>query len=336
MADFHRFETRAMLAFLLLGAICAARSFAQPGQPIHPKYSVQFFPLQLENQDLRMAYRDVQPTRTSNGKAVLLLHGKNFSGFYWEPTIEFLAQQGYRVIAPDQLGFGASSRPDIHYSFHQMAQNTKALLDHLGIPQVDVIAHSMGGMLGVRFTLLFPETVEKLVLENPLGLEDYRKLVPYIPLQQQYAAELSQTYEKMRDYQKSYYPGAWKPEYEAYVQDQASVLGTGEYPRDAWSSALTYEMIYEQPIVYEVGDISRPTLLIIGQADRTVVGKNRLPPSLQSVAGQFPELGRKTHAAIKGSTLVEVPDCGHIPHIQKPEQFRNAVVAFFAAAPSSR
>lgn len=332
MVDFHRFETRALRVIVLLGAIWAAVSFAQPGQALHPKYSVQFFELQVEKQDLRMAYRDVQPTGAANGKVVLLLHGKNFSGFYWEPTIEFLAQQGYRVIAPDQLGFGGSSRPDIHYSFHQMAQNTKALLDHLGIPQVDVIAHSMGGMLGVRFTLLFPETVEKLVLENPIGLEDYRKLVPYISLQQQYAAEMSQTYEKMRDYQKSYYPGAWKPEYEVYVQDQASVLGTGEYARDAWSSALTYEMIYEQPIVYEVGEISRPTLLIIGQADRTVVGKNRLPPGLQSVAGQYPELGRKTHAAIKGSTLVEVPDCGHTPHIQKPEEFRNAVVTFFAAA----
>src|ERR1035441_7550540 len=133
-----------------------------------------------------------------------------------------------------------------------------------------------------------------VVLENPIGLEDYRRLVPYTPLQQQYAAELSQTYEKMRDYQKSYYPGAWKPEYEVYVQDQASVLDTGEYPRDAWSSALTYQMIYEQPVVYEVSEISRPTLLIIGQADRTVVGKNRLPPSLQSVAGQYPELGRRS------------------------------------------
>jgi pimeloyl-ACP methyl ester carboxylesterase len=169
-------------------------------------------------------------------------------------------------------------------------------------------------------------------LENPLGLEDYRKLVPYLPLQQQYAAELSQSYDKMRDYQKSYYPEAWRPEYEVYVQDQASVLGTGEYPRDAWSAALTYQMIYEQPVVYEVGEISRPTLLIIGQADRTVVGKNRLPPRLQSVAGQYPELGRKTHEAIKGSTLVEVSDCGHIPHIQKPDQFRNAVMTFFAVA----
>ena len=335
MFDFQRFRTPASFVIVLFAAI-SPPLLAQQGPALHPKYSVPFFQLQVENQDLRMAYRDVQPTGASNGKTVLLLHGKNFSGFYWEPTIEFLVQQGYRVVAPDQLGFGASSRPDIHYSFHQMAQNTKALLDHLGIKQVDVIAHSMGGMLGVRFTLLFPETVEKLVLENPIGLEDYRKLVPYIPLQQQYAAELSQTYEKMRDYQKSYYPGAWEPEYEVYVQDQASVLDTGEYPRDAWSAALTYQMIYEQPVVYELGEITRPTLLIIGQADRTVVGKNRLPPNLQSVAGQYPELGRKTHAAIKVSTLVEIPDCGHIPHIQKPEQFRSVVVAFLAAAHSSR
>jgi pimeloyl-ACP methyl ester carboxylesterase len=205
----------------------------------------------------------------------------------------------------------------------------------LGIPQVYVIAHSMGGMLGVRFALLFPETVEKLVLENPLGLEDYRKLVPYTPLEQQYAENMSETYEKMRDYQKTYYPGAWRPEYEIYVQDQASVLGAGQYPGDAWSSALTYEMIYEQPIIYEVSAISRPTLLIIGQDDRTVVGKNRLPPALRSVAGQYPDLGRKAHAAIPGSTLVEISNCGHIPHIQKPEEFRNAVVRFFAGTPAS-
>lgn len=70
---------------------------------------------------------------------------------------------------------------------------------------------------------------------------------------------MSQTYEKMRDYQRSYYPGARKPE--VYVRDQASVLSTGEYPRDAWSSALTYQMIYEQPVAYEMAEISCPTLL---------------------------------------------------------------------------
>ena len=316
-----------LLAVLVL-CLFGAAAHAQSLQPPPGKYPVRYFSLKVESQDLRIAYRDVAPAAAPNGKAVLLLHGKNFSGFYWEPTIEFLVQRGYRVIAPDQLGFGFSSRPDIHYSFHQMAANTKALLDHLGIKTVSVVGHSMGGMLAVRFTLLYPDTVEKLVLENPIGLEDYRKLVSYTPLEQQYAVELGQTLDKMRDYQKSYYPGAWKPEYEVYVQDQAWVIDTGEFPRAAWSSALTYAMIYEQPVVYELGEIRRPTLLIIGQADRTVVGKNRLPASLQAVAGQYPELGRKTQAAIKGSQLVEVPGCGHIPHIQKPEQFRQALATF--------
>jgi len=319
---------KAVLILLLLLVPCGATAYAQLLQPPPAKYPVRYFSWKLEGQYLRIAYRDVAPSTAANGKTVLLLHGKNFSGFYWEPTIEFLVQRGYRVIAPDQLGFGFSSRPDIHYSFHQMAANTKALLDHLGIKAVSVVGHSMGGMVAVRFTLLYPEAVEKLVLENPIGLEDYRRLVPYISLEQQYAVELSQTIDKMRDYQKSYYPGAWKPEYEVYVQDQAWVIGTGEFPRAAWSSALTYAMIYEQPVVYELGEISRPTLLIIGQADRTVVGKNRLPASLQAVAGQYPELGRKTQAAIKGSQLVEVPGCGHIPHIQKPEQFREALEKF--------
>ncbi len=335
MIGFERFVARVLFTlFLLIPAVglgWGATAVAQTGQAVQPRYAVQFFPLRVESQDLRMAYRDVQPTAAANGKTVLLLHGKNFSGFYWESTIAALAARGFRVIAPDQLGFGASSRPNIHYSFHQMAENTKALLDHLGVQQVDLIGHSMGGMVAVRFTLLYPETVAKLVLEDPIGLEDYRRLVPYISLQAEYAAELAQTYDTMLAYQKTYYPeaGAWKPEYEAYVRDQTSVLGTPEYPHDAWAAALTYEMIYEQPIVYELDRISRPTMLIIGQDDRTVVGKNRLPASLLSVAGQYPELGRKTQAAIKGSVLVEVKDCGHIPHIQKAETFRNAVLGFF-------
>ena len=55
---------------------------------------------------------------------------------------------------------------------------SKALLKSLGIQRVSVIANSMGGMVGVRFARLYPQTVQKLVLENPLGLEDYSKDIP--------------------------------------------------------------------------------------------------------------------------------------------------------------
>jgi len=65
-------------------------------------YPVQFLPLSIEGQDLKMAYMDVPPRGGGNGKVVLLLHGKNFFGAYWKDTITFLADNGYRVIVPDR------------------------------------------------------------------------------------------------------------------------------------------------------------------------------------------------------------------------------------------
>jgi pimeloyl-ACP methyl ester carboxylesterase len=144
-------------------------------------FPVKFLPLEIEGQSVRMAYMDVQfqffapPPRSG---VVVLLHGKNFYGSYWENTINALAAQGYRVIIPDQIGFGKSSKPDIHYSFDLLAANTAALLDELKIEKAAVVGHSMGGMLAVRFARNYPARTAQLVLENPIGLEDYRFKVP--------------------------------------------------------------------------------------------------------------------------------------------------------------
>ncbi|MGA9210476.1 MAG: alpha/beta hydrolase, partial [Terriglobales bacterium] len=198
---------------LLVWVMCLAAALAAQ-EPPRAAYAVEFFHVQIERQDLRMAYRDVKPTAAANARTVLLLHGKNFSGFYWERVIGLLASRGFRVVAPDQIGFGLSSRPNIHYSLHQMAANTKALLDRLGIARVVVVGHSMGGMLATRFTLLYPGMVDKLVLEDPIGLEDYRTFVPYASIEELYENELHATYESFLKYQKGYYT-SWKPEYEA-------------------------------------------------------------------------------------------------------------------------
>ena len=317
-----------MSRYRLLAPACVLFSALLVAQmPPKAAYPVQFFPVRIEGQDLRMAYRDAKPTAAPNRKTVVLLHGKNFSGYYWERVIRVLASHGFRVVAPDQIGFGASSRPDIHYSFHRMAASTKALLDHLGIERVLVVGHSMGGMLAARFTLMYPGSVEKLVLEDPIGLEDYRTFVPYASVEELYESERNATYQSFLNYQKGYYT-SWKPEYEQYVQDQAWVLGTGDYPRDALAAALTSEMTYEQPVCYEFSRIQAPTLLIIGHEDRTVPGKARLSPEMKAVAGDYPRLGAKTHEQIQGSKLVEIPNCGHIPHIERPEAFDDALLKF--------
>lgn len=290
-------------------------------------YTVHFLPLTIEVQDLRMAYMDVAPEGGENGKTVLLLHGKNFFGAYWKETIRILSRNGYRVIVPDQIGFGKSSKPDIHYSFHLLAANTKKLLDTLGVKEVAVVGHSMGGMLATRFVLMYPEAVTHLVLENPIGLEDYRPIVPYTPLEDLYRNELGATETGIRNYHKTYYV-QWKPGYEEYVAVAARMKEGGESPRLAMSSALTYQMIYEQPVCYEFTNIKAKTLLVIGQSDRTVAGKSRVKKELLPNVGQYPELGRRTAKLIPNSSLVEIPNVGHIPHFEAQEVFHQEVLSF--------
>ncbi|TCJ18669.1 alpha/beta hydrolase [Flaviaesturariibacter flavus] len=304
-----------VLAFVLSDACAQAPSYPYP---------VGYIRLDIERKAVRMAYMDVQP-RKSNGEAVLLLHGKNFNGYYWKGVIEDLAQQGYRVIVPDQVGWGLSDKPDIHYSFHLLARNTKALLDTLGIQKINVVGHSMGGMLAARFVLMYRDRVSRLVLENPIGLEDYRAMVPYRTPDEQFAQELKATRASLKEYQQSYYP-QWKPEYEQYVDAQWMALQYPDFRSATWASALTYNMIYEQPVVHELHLLVK-TLLVIGQEDRTVVGKALIKGD-KTRYGNYPALGRWLQRTIKGAQLVELKGVGHIPHIQAPEAFRKAMLSF--------
>jgi pimeloyl-ACP methyl ester carboxylesterase len=290
-------------------------------------YPVSYLPLVIEGQELKMAYMDVPPKRGANGKSVLLLHGKNFFGAYWRDTIAFLAENGYRVIVPDQIGFGRSSKPNLHYSFHALAANTKKLLDTLDVKEVTVVGHSMGGMLATRFALMFPETATGLVLENPIGLEDYRTFVPYVSVDEQYRSELKATSEGIRNYHKSYFV-KWLPEFGEFAEVAVRQRLSGEYPRLAMSSALTYEMIYEQPVCHEFPGIKARTLLVIGQSDRTVVGKARVKKELLPRVGQYPELGRATARLIPGAKLVEIANVGHIPHMEMKDRFHEALLNF--------
>ncbi|MDQ1140457.1 alpha/beta fold hydrolase [Pedobacter agri] len=284
-------------------------------------YPVKFLPLSTEGQDIKMAYMDVAPTIAANGKTAILFHGKNFGGYYWGNVIKALTAIGYRVIVPDQIGFGKSSKPFIHYSFHQLAAWNKKLLDTLGIQKTVVLGHSMGGMLATRFALLYPNTTEKLLLENPIGLEDYKTFVPYVNTLQQYQTELKTTAESVRKYYQSSYFTYWKPEYEYLVNIAGGVTFSADYPRWAKVAAMTFTMIYEQPVVYEFQNLKVPTVLFIGKEDKTIVGKGLLTPDQQVLHGQYRFLGKQTAAKIPGAKIIEFEACGHIPHIEIPTEF---------------
>ncbi|MCR5886447.1 alpha/beta hydrolase [Hymenobacter sp. J193] len=292
-------------------------------------FPVRYLPLKLEGKAVRMAYMDVAATAQANGRTVVLLHGKNFFGAYWRETIKALTAAGFRVVVPDQVGFGKSDKPDLHYSFHQLAQNTRRLLDTLGVRRAVVVGHSMGGMLATRFALLYPEATEKLVLENPIGLEDYRVGVPYQTIAQAEATELKSIEASIRKYHATYYPHGYPQAHDEWLLPLAAQTRHPDFPQVARANALTFDMIYQQPVSYEFSWVQVPTLLIIGQDDRTVVGKGLIKdPKTLAAMGQYPELGRRTASRIKRAKLVPLPGVGHIPHLEALAKFQAALRAF--------
>ena len=120
----------------------------------------------------------------------------------------------------------------------------------------------------------------------------------------------------------------WKPECEQYVIAQAEPLQQKDFSSVAWINALTYQMIYEQPVLYDLAKLNMPTLLLVGELDRTVVGKDLLPVKKQKLYGNYPVLATNAGKKIKNSQVVILSGIGHIPHVQRIDLFRKNVLSF--------
>lgn len=313
---------------LLLAVSCAtSRPSQEPGYDATLstfQYPFEVKKLELENQGqkLSMAYMDLNPTGTPKG-TIVLLHGKNFGGFYFERIAKDLVAKNYRVIIPDQIGFGKSSKPDkFQYSFHQLANNTFTLLDSLNEGSIILVGHSMGGMLGTRMALMRPQSVKKLILINPIGLEDYKLLTPYKSVDELYQMELKNTPEKIKQYQvDAYYAGSWKPEYEPLIVPAVGWTKNKDFPIIAKVAALTSEMAYTQPVVYEFSQLKVATVLIMGQRDRTALGKGWATDANKKIMGNYPALGKKVKKMIPHSKLIALKGIGHVPFYEDYDLF---------------
>ena len=296
-------------------------------------YAVHSFSFRSQSQQFAMAYMDVEPKGAAVGVAVLL-HGKNFCGASWEATIGSLRDAGYRVVVPDQLGFCKSSKPlNYQYSLQQLAANTRSLLAGLRAGRIVLIGHSMGGMLAMRFALMYPEEVTALALVDPLGLEDWKaKGALYRTVDERYAVEVQTTPDVLRKYQlDQYYNNRWHPEYDRWLNVLSGMYTGNGRERYAWNQALTSDMIFTQPVVYELERIRMPTAIIIGSLDRVSPFKEAAPPDVAAQLGNYPELARRAAKRMQSARVVELADLGHVPQLEAPDRFNQALLQWLAS-----
>jgi pimeloyl-ACP methyl ester carboxylesterase len=333
---------RFALDFLVAGALSAEAGplWATPPPPI-PKapedvkpgpityedvsypYPVSYLPLTMYGQDVQMAYMDVASAGKPNGRVVVLLHGRYFGGFYFGGPIDALRNAGYRVIVPDQIGFGRSSKPIMPYNFNDMALNTHRLLRSFRIGVFDIAGHDMGAALAARMAGATSDFLpERVVLCDPIGLKDIRyEPTRWYSTDDFYKSTMAQT----RDVNYNVYnqmirscfpPSAWKPEYEQYTRILFARTLSDKWPQLAMVDAILSGLLYLDPVVYDWPHIKAKTLVVGGDQD----------------GEDFPALARHAARVIPGAQFVLFPGVGHIPHIQAPEIFNGLLLQFLARA----
>ena len=284
-------------------------------------YPVQYLDVRNFGMDLKLAYMDAPPVGRGNGQTVMMFHGMNFAGLAFAPTIKALTEAGFRVVVPDRIGYGRSSKPDMPYSLNVFVSNAKALLDHLGVERAAIVGHSMGGMVASRYAMVYDDSVSHVVMVNQIGLSDQRQSRPWTDMEEAYQRTLTGTsYQSILRNHQIYYPN-WKDEYLYWVRIQYGLTLTSEWPRLAKIRAWQQSILYFDPVVYDWQHIDSKALVIGGAADR--------------LTRNYAEEARKVAETLKNAELVLFDGVGHVPHLEIPEKYHAELIRFLSSDPNA-
>lgn len=276
----------------------------------------------------RLAYMDIAPESGQPRGTVLLVHGKNFFAAYWKDVIATLRHEGYRTIVPDLIGWGKSTKAST-LTAASLVAHLRSLIDALKVNSVAVVGHSTGGLVAMQMARALPERVASLVLENPMGLEDYRRgLTRQVGHDDWAADERSSTADQVRQYIAHYFVNKDPRLIDPFVAVRTAIAASPEFERWVQSSAAATDMLLNEPAVDFVASLPARTLFVCGLADRTYVGAKYTAPNEQAAKGNIAAMAQGFAGRMPAARFVGVPDTGHVPHLESPAAFLSAVLEF--------
>lgn len=263
---------------------------------------------------VRVHYQDAGE---ANAPPIILLHGFASSTLVWSKVFLEIAAAGFRVIAPDLLGYGYSAKPrDFDYTIGAQAQMITGLLDQLGLDRAIVVGSSYGGAVAATVALDYPGRVEKLVLVGAVtNNEPTRYMLMRLfgsPLIGDLVSPLLVGSRRLlrRRMRRVYDRHSW-------VLDEQRV----EARHLPLRAAATHRAIIRtvrrwnaDRVQCDAHLITQPTLLLWGDNDPEVPLRN----------------GERLLELINGARLIVFRNCGHLPHEEVPEAFTEVVVDFFS------
>jgi pimeloyl-ACP methyl ester carboxylesterase len=242
-----------------------------------------------------------------SGPVVVLLHGLGADGSSWASNIAPLSAK-YRVIVPDQIGFGKSDKPFISYRVGTLVDFLNGLLKELKVERATLVGNSLGGFTAAAYALAYPDKVDKLVLVDAAGYA-----VPKDTDPRTFNVLNPSTREGVRQVMSLVFYDKKMFANDAVVDTlYAKKMQTG----DGYTVQQFIESILrgEDVLDGKLDKLKQPTLLVWGREDM-------LTPL---------SLGERFNKDIKGSQLFILEKCGHVPQMEKAADFNSALLKFLA------
>lgn len=255
-----------------------------------------------------MRGNEIAFTEAGKGIPVVLLHGYPFDKSMWSGQIEALAVAGFRAIAPDLPGLGETKSLSEVATMDDMARDTAALLDHLGVEQAVICGLSMGGYVAFEFVQLFPARVVGLVLAGTRAPADNEQEKAGREQQVQTMLRAGMVPISIATLPKLLASRtlAEKPD----VVKRVRAMITRSAPKGA--AAAQRGMAARRDYSEDLAKIDVPTLIIVGRED-----------SIRPVAdAEF------MHRGIRDSRLEIIEDAAHMTNMEQPEVFNKALSGF--------
>ena len=245
------------------------------------------------------------------GQPLVMIHGAQGDQTMFSSFAPGFARD-YQVLTFDQRGSGLSEKPHSDYSIAQLADDTAALMDHVGFATADIIGVSMGGMIALEFALRHPQRVRKLVLgcTTPGGPQAIR--IGGDAFTAAYSSKPMSSEERGRALAEAAFTKGYIEHHPELIP--AMIEARRQRPLDPVALEGRLKAAMRHDVYDRLGQITCPTLVITGKDDALISWEN----------------SRLLAERIPNAKLVLLEPAGHCFWLEQPEESHQAIARFLA------
>jgi len=247
-----------------------------------------------------------------SGDDLILIGGLTSDHQVWKSTLREFAKH-FRVTIFDNRGAGQSDTPDYPYTMEMMANDTLQLMAALSISRAHIVGHSMGGGIAQQIALMAPEKINKLAIVCSRSKPN--ALAKIVFSTREKLIEKNVGDDLVAQYMMPFLFGNDFLNKPLLTKGFIQWTLRNPFPQSALGYQHQLQASNQRDFSDQLSQITTPTLVIAGEEDMLM----------------RPKQAEIMSKALKNGTFVMIPNCAHMPHVEKSKEFLDIILQFLAS-----